>query len=444
MAPKVSKKRKQPETSSSASFAPLAELSYAEQLAIKNELSSSLVRDVQAGLTDRCGSRKYPIPQFSPIKLPILSLPESSTMAYRNKCEFTFGADAGLGFVRRLGRSLMVDGIADDNPLVTPDMKKLVKAVKEALLPRFEIYDRDGHTKGLLRLMLVRQGTKGDLGVVVQVKHWGDDRDLEISSLETTLTELAKNRPDLEISSISIQKNSGVSDACTEPGELVFGISSAVEMQVLGLNFQVQPLSFFQTNTAACEMLYRMVGDWALEDSADEDKLILDLCCGVGTIGQVLASRITKNSVRVVGVDMVASAIEDARTNASRNFQQNDKLRFEVGKVEDVLPSILKQEFDVEISRSVVAVVDPPRNGLHASVLRALRETKEISRIVYVSCNPESLARDAVLLCETLTDCPEEEGVAVSKPFEAEKIIPVDMFPHTNHCEMILRLKRKS
>lgn len=427
-------KRKQPETTGEF-FAPLAGMTYEEQLEIKDKTTRNFQVEVTKELKKRCLARKYPVPVFSPKIEKIVSLPQSLEISHRNKCEFTFGPDGGLGFVKRSGTNFHVEAITAENPLVPPEMLKIVNSLKSTLLPLFTCYSRGDHSSGLLRTATVRLGAGACL--MIQVKQWPGGEE-EVARLRSVLLEIVKN-DDLNIVSLWLQLNPGLSDACNVKPEFLWGAEEGVTLSVCDLKFQVNPLSFFQTNTRACEMLYSLVADWASETSGE---LLLDLCCGVGTIGQVLAKKCSER-VRVVGVELIEEAVVDARRNAQRNFGADaERLRFESGRVEDVLPSLLKEELDKNSNCSVVAIVDPPRSGLHSAVLRALRDNPEIKTVIYVSCNPETLARDTELLIEPLTDCPEEEGLAVSKPFRAERVVAVDMFPNTAHCEMVLRLVR--
>ena len=429
-------KRKQPEVKGEF-FAPLAGMSYEEQLEIKDKTTRNFQVEVAKELKQRCLARKYPIPSFSPKIEKIVSLPQNLEISHRNKCEFTFGADGGLGFVKRSGTNFHVEAITPDNPLVPPKMLKIVDTLKSALLPKFPCYSRGDHSAGLLRTATVRLGE--GVCLMIQAKQWPGAED-EVERLKADLLEIVRD-DELGIVSLWLQLNPGLSDACNVKPELLWGSSEGVTLSVCDLKFQVHPVSFFQTNTKACEMLYSLVAEWASETTSGQ-LLLLDLCCGVGTIGQVLAKK-ARGDVKVVGVELIEEAVVDARRNAERNFGvEADRLRFESGRVEDVLPNLLKEELAKNKDRQVVAIVDPPRGGLHSAVLRALRDNAEISTVIYVSCNPETLARDTELLIEPLTDCPEEEGVAVSKPFKAERVVAVDMFPNTAHCEMVLRLVR--
>jgi tRNA (uracil-5-)-methyltransferase len=262
---------------------------------------------------------------------------------------------------------------------------------------------------------------------------------------------LLKNFAENEkINSLYVQYNASVTDTTVlsdlHEMKLLFG-SECIEMRVAiseksarFVKFQVHPLSFFQTNTVGCGLLYQRVADDLATISCsrgDEEITVIDVCCGVGTIGQFIA---TSRSVgKVIGVDIVEEAIANARNNAQGN---NLKIcEYFAGRAETVLPRII-EENNLGENGKIFAVVDPPRVGLHKSVINAIRKNESITTVVYVSCNPASLALDLVKFCEPLTSCPEEEGIAVNKRFEPVSAVAVDMFPNTPHCEVVILLSR--
>jgi tRNA/tmRNA/rRNA uracil-C5-methylase (TrmA/RlmC/RlmD family) len=196
-------------------------------------------------------------------------------------------------------------------------------------------------------------------------------------------------------------------------------------------------------NTAAATTLYQLAGDWA---ACGGRTLLFDVCCGTGTIGLTLASRVGK----VVGVDIVETAIKDAAANAARLGVTNAE--FVCGKAEVVLPGLLRA-YDAKVGaaadegegekseerfENIVAIVDPPRAGLHKHVLSALRAAKGLRRLVYVSCNPESLAENAVVLCAPV----DSRSPHAPRPFHPVKAMAVDLFPHTKHCEAVMLFER--
>ena len=259
-----------------------------------------------------------------------------------------------------------------------------------------------------------------------------------------------------------------------------------------GLRFKLSASAFFQVNTCAAEALYRLASEWA---SPTRASLLLDVCCGTGTIGLIMAARAKK----VVGVDIVEAAIEDAAANATLNGVTN--CEWIAGRAELKLPEILNKyasavkpappvampqvapaganaeesggeydespaeqgaaRADAEDQRGpapaptlnraeeeaadgeyeyddVVAVVDPPRAGLHKNVLHALRAETRLRRLVYVSCNPESMAANCADLCTPQGP----RGDSGGAPFRPVKAMAVDLFPHTPHCEAVLLLER--
>ena len=225
--------------------------------------------------------------------------------------------------------------------------------------------------------------------------------------------------------------------------------------RMCGLKFSLSHSAFFQVNTAAAELLYALAGEWA---SPNGKSLLLDVCCGTGTIGLTLARSVGK----VVGLDIVEDAIRDAEKNSKLNDRTN--CEWIAGKAEDTLDVLLKKygedvktvagntneeerskdEHEEERQQQqkreflyddVVAIVDPPRCGLHKKVLNALRMETRLRKIVYVSCNPESMAQNCVELCALRTK-------NMGPPFRPRKAAAVDLFPHTAHCEAVLVLER--
>lgn len=189
---------------------------------------------------------------------------------------------------------------------------------------------------------------------------------------------------------------------------VISGVDHLVE-EIAGLQFAISPRSFFQVNTIQARTLYQKVLDYA---RVDERTTALDAYCGTGTISLMLA----KHAAKVVGIETIAPAVEDARRNATQNGVTNAE--FHVGDVEKVLPKLVAagEHFDV-------AVVDPPRKGCDPAVLAALLDVKP-QRIVYVSCNHVTLARDLRVLVEG--------------GYQVEVVQPVDMFPQTNHVECVV------
>lgn len=214
---------------------------------------------------------------------------------------------------------------------------------------------------------------------------------------------------------------------------------------MLGTKFRISPTSFFQVNTPAASLLYDLVRQWC--GDLDENTTLFDVCCGTGTIGLSIAKN--SNALKeIVGLEIVEDAVMDAKANAELNGITN--ARFLVGRAEDTITKVVSEYPDIRRKRTgtedasssaaplhkFVAVLDPPRGGVHPKVLRALRECEAITRIVYVSCNPNSLINDASVLSRAASKS------TPGTPFVPIKAQPVDLFPHTPHTELVTMFQR--
>lgn len=199
--------------------------------------------------------------------------------------------------------------------------------------------------------------------------------------------------------------------------ELVFGEPIVIE-KLLGLSFEISMESFFQTNPKSAERLYTKALDYVFEEEIPHGEVVMDLFCGTGTIGQILSTR--RSDVKIIGVDIVEEAIEDAKRNARRNgISTVEFYAADVGKFLRERP-----EFNGKIA---TIILDPPRAGIAPKTLQKVIDLGA-KNIVYVSCNPSTQARDA----ETLRQA----------GYDMEKITLVDQFPHTGHIEAIAKFKR--
>ncbi|RKP22139.1 S-adenosyl-L-methionine-dependent methyltransferase [Rozella allomycis CSF55] len=185
--------------------------------------------------------------------------------------------------------------------------------------------------------------------------------------------------------------------------ELIYGQDFVTE-KLFDLSFQISRASFFQVNTKGAETLYSEICN---QCEVDENTIILDLCCGTGTIGQVISSKVKK----VIGVELVYEAVEDAKKNANIN-------EFICSKVEDAIGNILS---GLDPTERVVAILDPPRAGIPSF----------IKHIVYASCKPELAMNNFIQLTDQTGN------------FKVTNVVPVDMFPHTEHYELLLTFKRE-
>ncbi|KAL8426481.1 hypothetical protein Efla_001783 [Eimeria flavescens] len=410
--------------------------------------------------------------------LPALPAPVKGRVGYRNKCEFTIGLarrppqqqqqdgeqqlEDGeeqqqvpcVGFVCGVQRLQPQVASPSGLLLLNHGMQEAAHAMEELIKSsKFPIYDRRSH-EGTWRLLMVRTSAANkSMMLVVQInpfKQQQQQQQQQQAEAGGARAELIRSVVSAfgsrvfggyKVTSIFIQENAAVSDSVEgHPVEKIFG-EDELEHQLCGLRCRLGPVSFFQTNTPACEVMYKAVLQLLLPLSPSEP--LLDICSGAGTIALCAAAALkqlraaanssssSSSSSRVIGIEMVESAVEDAVKNAKLNGLQDD-VRFIAGKAEDVLPSLL-EEFSGEASIS--AVVDPPRMGLHPKVVKALKHCKQLGKLVYVSCNCKTLVENVLELVSE--DC-------CSDPFVPIVALPVDMFPHTLHCEAVLLLARRS
>ncbi|CAE8599080.1 unnamed protein product [Polarella glacialis] len=302
-------------------------------------------------------------------------------------------------------------------------MKKLCQVLRDVVRSSpYEIFERGkDFKKGVWRLVMARLSSTGDMMVMVQMTTLSEEDRQKFSKLVVDAMVAAE----IGVVSVYLQCNDEVCDAA-RPSAVLHHVHGQpqLRMPLLGLDFLIGPLSFYQANSRTCELLYSRALDWL---APSEASVVLDVCCGVGTIGLCASKRCRQ----VIGLELIPEAVESAKANAALNGVKNTD--WKVGRAEEVLAGVLEA---LDPSLEVCAVVDPPRPGLHATVLGALRSCPQLSRIVYVSCNPESLVEDIVKL--TLPRESDED------PFVPVRAVACDMFPHTMHCEMILLLERRS
>jgi tRNA (uracil-5-)-methyltransferase len=240
---------------------------------------------------------------------------------------------------------------------------------------------------------------------------------------------------DIGVTSLFFQEFDGLSNPLPQhPVQHICG-KEFIEEKLLQCDFQVSPGAFFQVTTEGAEKLYSVVVDKLKEVTTNpKDTVLFDVCCGTGTIGLTCMKEGAVG--KVVGIDISEPAIKDAVINAERNgFSGSDEItRFVASRAELVMYEEVKK---VGHSCPMVAVVDPAREGLHQDVIKTLRNQAGLQRIVYVSCNPTgSLIVDAGLLCSPATK--KYRGL----PFKISSSQPVDMFPLTDHCEMVMVFDR--
>ncbi|MBD5311128.1 MAG: 23S rRNA (uracil(1939)-C(5))-methyltransferase RlmD [Bacteroides sp.] len=264
--------------------------------------------------------------------------------------------------------------------------------------------------RGLLRTLMIRTASTGEIMVCVV---FGE----ELNSGGYGLLEAIKLQfPTL--TSIVYVINKKLNDSIFDQKIEVFSGNDYIEEEMEGLRFRVNAKSFYQTNSEQAYELYKVARRFAgLEESKSEKPLVYDLYTGTGTIANFIA----RNASKVIGIEYVPEAIDDAKLNSAVNNINNTL--FYAGDMKD----ILTDEFIAIHGRPDVIITDPPRAGMHEDVIEViLRAAPEI--IVYVSCNPATQARDLALL----------DG-----SYKVTDVQPVDMFPHTHHVENVVRLERR-
>lgn len=384
-------------------------LPYAKQLQYKQ-------KQVQDNL-QRIG--KIPLPDM----LPIAGCDE--TRHYRNKLEYTFstkrfiprdefvalngqaagGEKAGVAGFHAKG---MFDKVVEIDIChlqhePTNDIRKAIAAY--ALEKGWSFYDIREH-RGWLRTMQVRLATTGELMVNVVFGHEAPEQQQEL--LDYVLARFP------QITTLLYTINTKKNDSLFDLSPQVYQGKGYIIEQLEDFRFKISPKSFFQTNTRQAEQLYRITREFA---ALNGTQTVYDLYCGTGSIG-IFVSRLAK---KIVGVEVVAEAIEDARENAALNGLQHTA--FFAGDVVD----ICDDAFFALHGRPDVVITDPPRAGMHEKLVNKLLEIAA-PVVVYVSCNPATQARDLAMLGEK---------------YSVEKIQPVDMFPHTHHIENVVQLKLK-
>jgi 23S rRNA (uracil1939-C5)-methyltransferase len=386
----------------------LQHLSYAEQLRWKRQhVVDNLVRIGKLSVEGEAGVRKEEL--VGAANVPVIVHPTigmTDPWRYRNKAQVPIGfAEGGLiGGFYELGSQ---DIVEMDTCLIQQEQnEETVRAVKEAA----KMLDISAYSRvtgrGLLRHVVVRHAVTTGQRMVVLVTNG-----IDIPHAQ-------------ELISLIREKVPGVMSICqsvnTAATSIIFGEETKVLWgedviydEIDGIQFAISPRSFFQVNPEQTERLYSTAVEYA---SLTGEETVIDAYCGIGTISLFLA----RYARRVYGVEIVPEAIEDARRNAVLNEVRN--VEFAVGAAEVVMP-----QWQMDGITPDVIVVDPPRKGCDSALIATMLELRP-ARIVYVSCNPSTLARDLRLL---------EDG-----GYRTVEVQPVDMFPHTTHVECVVGICR--
>jgi len=349
------------------------------------------------------------------------------TEEYRNKIEYTFGSKIFIpsNIFRKMkeeglsvddipgGAGFHVRGFFDkvveiDKCYLQEEPTNLIrKAVAAYALERnLPFYDVRKH-QGWLRNMFIRNSTIGEL--MVNIVFGYEDE----NNRKALLNQLLEQFP--QITTLLYTINTKHNDSLFDLFPLVYSGKGYIIEKLENFSFKISPKSFFQTNTGQAEKLYQVTRDFA---ELNGSQIVYDLYCGTGSIG-IFVSKLAK---KLIGVEVVAEAIEDAKENAALNNLK--QCSFFAGDVID----ICDDTFFAEHGKPDVIITDPPRAGMHEKLIKKLLEI-EAPTVVYVSCNPATQARDLALLDEK---------------YRVEKIQPVDMFPHTLHIENVVQLKLRN
>lgn len=328
---------------------------------------------------------------------------------YRNKMEFTFG-DMEKGGELTLGMHIKNKSFGiinvDQCKIVDEDFRKIISLTVEYFrkqdLPYYRVMKREGY----LRHLVIRKAKNTGELMVNLVTTTQIDFDL------TEYVELLKSASfDGKLVSILHTENDSFSDAViADKLNVLYGIDH-IQEELLGLKFKISPFSFFQTNTKGAEGLYSIVREY-MGDS--ENKVVFDLYCGTGTIGQIVAPKAKK----VVGIELIEEAVEAAKENAKLNGLDN--CEFLAGDVAEIIKTV-KDKPDI-------IILDPPRSGVHPKALDYVIKFKA-KEIIYVSCNPKTLVNDLKVLTDS--------------GYEIVKTRVKDMFPNTPHGETVVKLIKK-
>ena len=380
-------------------------LPYSDQLKNKNnQITDNL---------ERIG--KVDLPEI----LPILGAPEDRF--YRNKLEFTFSnkrwltekeisSDKEFTQLNALGFHIpgMFDKVLDINKcwLMDDFSNKVRNSIREFCLSNDYSFFDIRNQNGLMRNLIIRNTSIDEWMLIVVF--YEDDSDKREKLMKFIEIEFP------QITSLLYIINQKANDTITDQEVIVWSGRDFIYEEMEGLKFKIGPKSFFQTNSEQAYHLYEIAREFA---QLTGDELVYDLYTGTGTIANFIA----REAKKVIGVEYVEEAIEDAKVNSKINGIENTL--FFAGDMKDVLN---EQFIDIH-GRPDVIITDPPRAGMHDDVINAIL-LAEPKRVVYVSCNPATQARDLSLL---------------DVKYQVTRVQPVDMFPQTHHVENVVLLERK-
>ena len=361
---------------------------------------------------------KVELPEISPI------LGSAKTEFYRNKLEFTFSdkrwlteeevkADVKYDQMNAVG--FHIPGAFDkvlaiEKCWLQDDITNQIRnAIRDYAYEHNYSFFNLRSQEGMLRNLMVRTSSTGELMILLQCKIVEES---EMELMKQLLAFVADKFP--QITSLLYVVNNKCNDTINDLDVVVFKGNDHIFEEMEGLRFKVGPKSFYQTNSEQAYNLYKVARNFA---GLTGNELVYDLYTGTGTI----ANFVSRQAKKVIGIEYVPEAIEDAKVNSEINHITNTL--FYAGDMKD----ILTQDFINEHGRPDVIITDPPRAGMHNDVIDTILFA-EPERIVYVSCNPATQARDLSLL---------------DIKYRVAAVQPVDMFPHTHHVENVVLLEKR-
>ncbi|XP_013119287.2 tRNA (uracil-5-)-methyltransferase homolog A [Stomoxys calcitrans] len=415
---------------------PLASMSYDKQLEQKEADMKELTRKFLNELKKTNRESKAHLEDFK--YEGVLASPQVD--GYRNKNEFTVGKNSDGEIVVGFRLGSYADGsveVAEVQSL--PHIPEAAKwgassfqnFVRKSKFQPFNPEANSGH----FRQLMVRVSSSHAKEIMLVAGIYSSN--LSAEQLEEVKQDLKQYYSELEESGFKCTSLYYQDVKHREAGQMVSPVehlagTTHIQDTIHGLNFRISPLAFFQINTAGANVLYQKAIDLA---NPQPHSYVLDICCGTGTIALSFA----KHCKQVLGVEIIPDAIKDAEFNAENNNVQNCK--FFAGNADDYIQSMVREVTygnPPGTPLDVIAVVDPPRAGLHNRSIAAIRAASAITRLVYISCNPQRAQRNWI-----------ELGRPESKQYKGDPFFPitavaVDMFPHTAHTEMVILFERRS
>lgn len=372
-------------------IAPLAHLNYEQQLLFKQKQVENVMSKIA----------KMPEVDILP------TIPMENPVGYRNKAQIPVRRIDGrlaTGFYKKNSHELVE---IEDYYIQDPAIDEAIKRVRD-ILQRFQVRGyNEAKNEGQIRHIIIRRGHYShEMMVVLVTRKEKFFKGKEIASI------IHEELP--EVVSVVQNINEEKTNVILGDKEKVLYGRNYIEDQLLGKTYRISSKSFYQVNTEQTEKLYQTAIEFA---ALQKEDTVIDAYSGIGTIGLSLADKVKE----VYGMELVPEAIEDAQFNALTNKIEN--AHYEVGKAE----TVMKKWQDKGIKPSVI-VVDPPRKGLDARFIASAIDMAP-AKLVYISCNPATFARDAKLFAES--------------GYEVKKVQPVDLFPQTHHVELVALLAPK-